>query len=240
MPARRRDYDQGDIVVEDLPDVEDPESRNQQLPSVEEYKSNVVPKSSKTPKKTILIVFGIATVISLTIIGVVVAKKSKSESNSASALSGRTKLVEEFLFTNQISTLPQLREIGSPHHLATAFVADGDTLHLDFMATQASAKRFVERYVLALLYYHFNGPGWTFNLKFLSGLDHCQWNDEFETSNGKNVRQGVICNEDGYVVELNLGKFLARNLERSQVTTFSKCTNFLPRSLEQPPRNSHP
>lgn len=214
MPSKRSKSSQGrdrrdldDAVVDDLhvprEDQDHPDSHNQ-LPSVEQYKSNSEVKSNTIPRMAILIVFSIATAIALTITGIVVAKKNKSETDSASTPSGRTKRIEEFLFTNQISTLAQLRELGSPHHLATVFVADGDMLQLEYPTTQASAKRFVERYILALLYYHFNGPEWTFKLKFLSGLDHCNWNDEFDTSDGRTVRQGVICNEEGYVEGLNL------------------------------------
>jgi hypothetical protein len=208
MPAKRRDYDSEDedIVVEDLSDEEDYASHDQ-LPSADECKANRVHRSRRIPTTIIFIIFGIATVIALSITGVVVAKNNKSGSESTPTnLAGRTKSIEEFLFNNQISTLPQLREFGSAPHLATAFVADGDMLHLKFPETNASAKRFVERYVLALLYYQFNGHLWTFNLRFLSGVDHCEWNADFETSTGNVVRQGVICNEDGHVIELNLGK----------------------------------
>jgi len=101
--------------------------------------------------------------------------------------------------------LPQLQDVGSAQHRAAAFVADGDSLQMPI--TPETARRFVERYVLALLYYQFNGPRWTYNLKFLSGHDHCDWHENFKNSEGKIVKQGVFCNEEGYIIELNLCKY---------------------------------
>ncbi len=198
------------FTIEDL-DEENPEQQvtHDQLPNVEEYKSNValvLQNSTAKAKKTSILVSVIIIFVTLIITSIATGVKRRKGRTSETIYSptGRLQQIEEFLFSNQISTLPQMREFGSPHHLATAFVADGDILQMQL--TPATYKRFVERYILALLYYYFNGPQWTNKLKFLSGLDHCDWHDDFETSNGKDVRQGVVCNDDGFVVELNLCK----------------------------------
>jgi hypothetical protein len=206
-----RDAEQGQapppdaFTIEGLPDPESDENPHDQLPNVEEYKANSGIQSQGSSRKFFLLALALLSLISLTIMGIAMATKNKKKSDIYSP-AGRTKEVEDFLFTNEISTLPQLQEINSPHHRAAAFVADGDTLHMSL--TAANARRFVERYVLTLLYYQFNGPEWVFGLKFLSGVDHCEWHDDLKTTGGDIIRQGVICNEDKNVVKLNLGKFV--------------------------------
>lgn len=197
-----------EFVIEELPDLEEQnDDIHDQLPSVEEYKTAnaIQPRGVNSMKRNLLILASISCII-LVISLIVNASQSSTTANQQGQpnLTGRTQEVENFLFANSISTLPQLREVGSAQHRATAFVADGDALQMPI--TTETSRRFVERYVLALLYYQFNGPKWTHNLKFLSGHDHCDWHEIFKNAEGKTVKQGVLCNEDGYVVELNLGK----------------------------------
>jgi hypothetical protein len=198
-----------------IEELEDPESApdenaHDQLPNVEEYKATNAIQSHASSKKTFLLALALLSLFSAITAGIVVAVKNNKKDDVYSPV-GRTKEVEDFLFTNEVSTLPQLQDINSPQHRATAFVADGDSLHMSL--NEKNSRRFVERYVLSLLYYQFNGPAWNFGLKFLSGVDHCEWHDDFKTSAGDIIRQGVICNEDKHVVELNLGK-LGTALER--------------------------
>lgn len=175
-----------------------------QLPNVEEYKVNNGIETRGSKSKIICIAaLAIIAIISLVVTGVLVASNKKEE-DQPTELVGRIGIVQEFLFSNEVSTLPQLKQVGSPQQRAAAFVADGDSLRMRLNAD--NARRFVERYVLSLLYYHFEGTQWTYNLKFLSGRDHCEWFDDFQTEKGDIVRQGVICDENGLVKALNLGK----------------------------------
>jgi len=193
-----------DFIVEDLPDLEvQSDDTHDQLPSVDEYKASIAvqPKGPSSMKRNIIILVSLSCII-LVISLIVKASKSSTTSQGQPGLSGRTQEVENFLFSNDVSTLPQLRDVGSAQHRAAAFVADGDALQMPL--TTETARRFVERYVLALIYYQFNGPRWTYNLKFLTGHDHCDWHETFKNADGKTVKQGVFCNQDGYVIELNL------------------------------------
>lgn len=195
------------FTIEELPDPE-PESegdspQHDQLPNVEEYKTANGIQSHGRSRKSCLLALAFISLVSLTIGAiVVVTKKSKKNGDVA----GRTKQVEDFLVSKQVSTLQDLQDINSAQHRAAAFIADGDNLHMPL--TVENTRRFVERYVLAVLFYEFNGPNWTYNLKFLSGVDHCDWHDDFETGAGNIIRQGVICNEDKHVTELKLGKLI--------------------------------
>lgn len=181
--------------------LESADSEHDQLPNVDAYKAaNNIETRGRRFKRIHFIILAVITVVLLAII-VATSKKNKKETSD---LRGRTKEVQEFLFQNEVSTMPELQEVGSPHHLAAAFVADGDALQMPL--TDDNARRFVERYVLVLLYYNFGGTEWLWNLKFLSGRDHCEWFDDFDNARGDRVRLGVVCNEDGYVNALNLGK----------------------------------
>ena len=55
----------------------------------------------------------------------------------------------------------------------------------------------VERYVVAVLYYSTNGPGWMEDMNFLSDNSICEW---------KGTENGIKCNEEGDVVEIRLSK----------------------------------
>ena len=72
--------------------------------------------------------------------------------------------------------------------------------------TRETARRFVERYVLTVLWYQLNGPQWSYQVKFMSPQDHCNWFDQLVTTSGNMVREGVLCNNDGYIIAINLGK----------------------------------
>eukprot|EP00339_Tiarina_fusa_P013405 CAMPEP_0117061506 /NCGR_PEP_ID=MMETSP0472-20121206/42815_1 /TAXON_ID=693140 ORGANISM="Tiarina fusus, Strain LIS" /NCGR_SAMPLE_ID=MMETSP0472 /ASSEMBLY_ACC=CAM_ASM_000603 /LENGTH=693 /DNA_ID=CAMNT_0004780201 /DNA_START=80 /DNA_END=2161 /DNA_ORIENTATION=+ len=106
------------------------------------------------------------------------------------------------LFQAKVSNLPDLSSPSTPQHRAAQFLADGDVLHLEIGDT--NPRHLVERYILSLLYYHFDGPAWNFQLHFLSGMDHCQWWSEVMTPAGQKIREGVLCDENGDVVGLNL------------------------------------
>lgn len=191
------------------------ESEHDQLPSVEAYKAaNDIGSQGRRPRTVWLIIFGVVVLISLCITGIVAATKKK---DAPKDLSGRTKEVEEFLFNNGVSTMPQLKQVGTVQQLAAAFVGDGDALQMPL--TTDTAQRFVERYVLTLIYFNFGGPEWAYNLKFLSGRDHCEWFDDFTNQKGDIIRMGVQCNEDGLVQHLNLGECL-RPAELAYISLF--------------------
>lgn len=191
------------------------DSEHDQLPNVEEYKAaNDIGAQGRRPKTVWLVIFGVITLISLGITGIVAATKKK---DTPKDLTGRTKEVEEFLFNNGVSTMPQLKQVGTVQQLAAAFVADGDALQMPL--TTDTAQRFVERYVLALFYFNFGGAEWAYNLKFLSGRDHCEWFDDFTNKKGDIIRMGVQCNENGFVQHLNLGKGL-RAVEHASIFLF--------------------
>jgi hypothetical protein len=190
-----------ELIVEELPDDFEDQAVHDQLPSVEEAKANLPHKSAGNSKRFCLLVTSILGAVALATAGIIFASKSKEDIYEPT---GRMGDIVQFLYDNKISTLPDLRGGYTSQHRAAQFISDGDVYQMKH--TKENSAQFVERYVLALLYYHFKGPEWTHQLQFLDGTDHCDWWMEYSTSSGENVRQGVQCNEDGDVVELNLGK----------------------------------
>lgn len=196
------------FIIEELPEdleCQADDEVHDQLPSVEEYKANNNFQSRGSSKKTMMYGVAVIFILVVAITGIVVSTNNKKESKPATTADsavGRTQQLEEFLYNSQVSTLPQLQEVGSSHHQAVAFIADGDLLQLQITASEAG--RLVERFVLAVIFYELGGFQWTYGLNFLTGLDHCEWNGFFETGNGNQIRQGVSCDKDGFVTAIDL------------------------------------
>jgi len=171
------------------------ESEHDQLPDVDAYKAENSIRTESKVKKATLILLGIFAIVAIIIAGSVAGSNAKKRKND-----GRIDQVRSFLVSHEITT-----EFGRSQAKAAAFIADYDERQMPL--TEEHHKKFVERYVLALLYYHYGGPEWRFNLKFLSRRDHCEWHDDFKTNDGDQTRLGVICDINGHVRELNLGTF---------------------------------
>ena len=190
------EFNDDDLVVEDLE-----ENRHDQLPSVEEVKANLPSTtSSGNRKRTIFLILAILGVVALFATAIAIGKKKNKKTHGPG---GRTQAVLDFLFHNEVSTKPSLTDTYSAQHRAAVFVADADAYRMDL--TEQTMHKFVERYVFALIYYHFGGSNWIHKLNFLDATDHCDWWEEFGSISGETIRQGVKCDEKGHVVELNLG-----------------------------------
>ncbi|KAG7349867.1 two component regulator [Nitzschia inconspicua] len=183
------------IVDEDLED----QHIHDQLPSVEEAKAKLPHKSIDHGKKRRLcyIAMGITTVILFIIIVAVASGNKKTSTKSV----GSFQEVSDFLVSNGISTSPAMTAQKSPERLAATFVADGRWYHAGM--SKPRILRFLERYVLALIYYETNGPQWTKHYKFLSALDHCEWGETMSHPAGNFVK-GVECDRNGRVIGLDL------------------------------------
>jgi hypothetical protein len=234
-----------EIIIEGLPKDDEEQAVHDQLPDVEEAKANLQQNSARKSKRLCLLVTLILGVIALTTAGIIFATKSKSKEDIFDPTGRSMEGIVQFLYDNKISTLPDLHEEHTAQYQAALFIADSDAYQMEL--TKENSAQFVERYVLALLYYHFKGPEWNHQLKFLDGTDHCDWWEEYSSHSGETVRQGVQCNEDGDVVELDLGKSVGWHREtkyiamsfikfvahRKLVSYYSTCR------MEQSGRKSH-
>jgi hypothetical protein len=213
-----------DLLVEDIPEETSPEGEtspeetsqggdiegqvHDQLPSVEEAKANLEHKPAGTPALKRTICAGVAfvlLVVVITLLAVFVPKMSSStKSGSAYTPTSRQEDVIQLLLHNKITPEPALRDRYSAQARAVQFIADGDSFQMAI--NEDTVEKFVERYVLAILYYHFSGGTWTYKLNFLSSQDHCNWFQRFTTIAGDTLREGVLCNAEGHVTTLMLGK----------------------------------
>lgn len=204
--------DEDDVAVivpmEDVTPVSDDDLEDQhihdQLPSVEEAKANLPhrPMDGGRKRKPCFIAAGITTLILLiTIIAAAAGKNNKNKKSKSHEIQGRFKQVADFLVNNGIATLPSMQEKTSPQRLAAIFVADAD-LYQASMA-ESNLLRFLERYLLALIYYETNGPEWTNHFNFLSARDHCEWTETVVRPAGTFVK-GVECDTHGRVIGLDL------------------------------------
>jgi hypothetical protein len=220
--------DNDECIVEDLPldddddDVEQNAHDNDgdnveqtvhdQLSSVEEVKSSqsyynptaqLLAKNNR--RKLYLVISGGFVAVIATIVVIAVATTNKSSSATTSTINNpnnsRFEEIVNFLFVNQISSYPALVLRGSVEHYAALFLADGDAYQSE--PTLMNERKFVERYVLSLLYYQTNGKGWRNHYKFLSGRDHCEWTETITNPAGTFIK-GVECNDEGYVTGLDL------------------------------------
>ena len=201
---------------------------------------------------------GLVLVCVATIVGVftlVIAKDNKGDNELAEQLLGEDNIptsrkdeVIDFLFNLGVSPLPALIDRTFPQHKAAMFVADGDAYRMEYNNANTekeettvetdvqgmATRRFVERYALAVLYYHFEGDQWNSRLNFLSAQDHCNWYDALERSNAstdsspkgekKLIRLGVECNEDGFVKKIDLSQ---NNLNGRNIPIEMKSFNHL-------------
>jgi hypothetical protein len=185
-----------DIMVEDIPDLE--ELVHEKLPSADEYKSNMQSKSVTSNKLRYQKIAAVILVVTSLACSVIFVATSSIEKT----MSPRFEEVAQFLHKNNVSNLVYLNDPKSPQHKAARFIADGDAYKMEL--TEDNINRFAERYILAVIFYGADGQNWMRRLNFLSAEDHCTWWQKDTSNVGRDIGQGVKCDEDGRIVELNL------------------------------------
>ena len=103
----------------------------------------------------------------------------------------RMDAIIEFLANIGISSESKLKADGSPQNKAVEWMAFDDEFRPAVPSTNEKYSAFVERYVLAVFYFSTNGPYWTYQMKFLTGVHHCDWHDNFVSGDGAMLRFGV-------------------------------------------------
>jgi hypothetical protein len=93
------------------------------------------------------------------------------------------------------SDIDLLQDRTTFQYVALDWLANVDTWEVDIDSVPSQV--FVERYVLALLFFSTNGRSWSNSYNFLTPASVCEWTDE---------GNGVACNEDELFVGLRLGK----------------------------------
>jgi hypothetical protein len=215
--------------ISDFPtqiDAEDLEEQpvHDQLPSVEEVKVDLGNGAAKTfifrrkcLRCTLLLAVAalVALAVSTIVLGVKHEQKNHNtgganeieiESEGVRDSAKRIEEVMQFLLEHDATEETSLRFPGSPQNLAANFLASGDWYTYCWELTPENAQLFVERFALATFFYHFKGPQWTYQLSFVSNFDTCYWFARFSTAGGDNIREGVTCDDEGFVTKLIVSK----------------------------------
>ena len=78
---------------------------------------------------------------------------------------------------------------GSSCSAAVEWIIKKDKMQLEY-----TDKNLIQRFVLAMMYYHLDGPNWIYK-NFLTDVSECEWDQ-------------IACNENGEVISITLSKFL--------------------------------
>ena len=142
---------------------------------------------------------------------------------STKHLSQRMQHTVNMLSDNGISTRKSLLKSATAQYQAAVWVADHDKeqlpipTSLDESGASHDSDRFIQRYVLALMYYSWDGNNWNDQLKFVTENHECSWdNPILETGNeaNKNTERssfalGVSCDDNLIVQSLSMRKFIS-------------------------------
>lgn len=212
--------------------MDESEYTQDQLPSVEEYKSGSSALSASRGRGLLFyfaIFFGMVVIAAVIAIPVVLTRDNRMEQKSASdgdastlvpARPGenRRSIFIEHLVNAGISTEAQLTTSGTPQSMALEWMAS-DLFQEPLPTTVKKYSRFIERYVLAVIYFSTNGSKWTHDMRFMMPIDHCDWNSNFLVSDGEIVRYGVArCDSVAESTETAGGRMVTELLLRKCIS----------------------
>lgn len=213
----------------------DEENLHDQLPSVEEIRMSAA--STRTRKHTgggfggVAIIALVAVCILALIIGLSAGLSGNSKSSGGSA-----SVVDNPVVTNSptssptmlsrmdatIALLSQITDadvsnLATPQGQAARWIAIDDGMQLEVPTTTEDADdtydSFVERWVMAVIYYQMNGASWDIQFGWLGDTSVCDWQDSYPASDGgANRMAGIGCHNER-VSDISLRKyFLTRIL----------------------------
>lgn len=110
-------------------------------------------------------------------------------------VTNRMTATKEFLTQNNYATNEKLSNPSTPQYKAALWIAneDQDNLDIPVNTVGSASNRFLQRYVLAVLYYSLGGDEWTQSFNFLSSNHECSWNEEMKDENNEVFAVGASC-----------------------------------------------
>jgi len=152
-------------------------------------------------------------------------------------------------FLSEISSVEDLLTEGTPQFLAARWISNVDQLHYEIPSSDndaPSSHRFVQRYVLAVLFFALGGEGWHEDLEFLSNEDECAWYNTVRVADGQQYAHGVTCGglglhvRDIYIPSNNLvGSIPSEILHLPKLEMLSLSSNhltgYIPDAVSSPP-----
>lgn len=198
-----------------------------QLPDVEDLKTEAAILSGGGPslKSKRRMLMGVTVVAVAAIIGISVAISGGGGGSSSSPSSLGSRAPPETLTNNKLSRHQEVQDFlsfyseredleraGSPQFFASRWIADEDLRASDLPESTEydDSFVFVQRYILAVLFFATGGSEWKFNAEFLAVKSECDWNlglraDQAITPAGSDRwDMGAACNDDGEVNQIFL------------------------------------
>lgn len=128
--------------------------------------------------------------------------------NSEAVDTGKLGEVKELLIRHAVSNSEDLNTMGSPQWNAMHWITlvDEAQMPLPDENDKDAVYKYVQRYVMALLYYATNGQSWEHGLHWLSSTSICEWLDFVGDVNHKKHNTGIGCSADGNIQIFSLGK----------------------------------
>jgi hypothetical protein len=114
-----------------------------------------------------------------------------------------------FLSKFQISSKSNLDDITTPQFQAALWISDLDEMVMPIPDSRLHPNyhTFIQRYVLALLYFSTGGHNWIEKSFFLGKQSVCQWFNNLTLTDDEKLAYGVSCNKAGNVNQLLMGKY---------------------------------
>jgi hypothetical protein len=153
------------------------------LPDVEEMRTQAVINDFglaglRSRRRMIIASVCVLAVAAIVTLGATIASSrgSGSSSNLLGDTSSRHAEVQHFL--SSYTERATLEEVDSPQYLASVWIADTDDAAIAIPSTTdySDSYEFIQRYILAVLYFATKGSSWKFNSGFLTGDSLCDWN----------------------------------------------------------------
>jgi hypothetical protein len=108
----------------------------------------------------------------------------------------------------------------TPQYRAAKWIADQDFLEVPIPADPQNYDEdyeFVQRYIMAVLYFAMDGVNWRYKAYFMSSYEVCEWNMDFiEEVPGQDATDdwlyGVQCDEKGAITTIFMSTYLHKHL----------------------------
>ena len=166
----------------------------------------IVPTRKRIPWHRVGCVIGV--VVVATIVTLLVTSLTSSSGTDESPFpissSPRMHAAVDLINKHGISDIRSLKTPGTPQNMAATWMADTDPMNYD---VDGDESRFMQRYTMAVFYYAMNGPAWDHQVKFMSDVEECSWNEKNPTEDDEDTYAvGVTCNSYLQVETLLLRK----------------------------------
>jgi hypothetical protein len=195
--------------IDETPIHQIEEGNGSSLPSPEEARMNAPIKPSENRSLLIKVLVSIL-VATLTLCAIVIIVVKNRQGGIFKE--GRQATVDgviSYISAAGISSNKALGNSGSPQHKAAEWLALHDGLNLAVPQSATDTKvgyDFVTRYVMAVNYFSLGGGAWKNQFRFLSETPTCMWTGVLYDGDSF-YRSGVMCDGDGTINALYLGKY---------------------------------